>query len=360
MHVTLPNPPRQTQQASDYKTLCELEGEHPTNGNGKPHTVSQFDTVSHRGGSGTQDIQDTQLLIVPQVTQRHTAPAPPPVAEEEDGKPEDPQRAQRRETAEWYAQLIARPWSQFLDDAYTYIRKEFNTGFYDGSRQEWQSPVWKFAWLLRGHSEMGKYRDKPVKAVLLVEGVFASWSRYQKSAGKEPLFGFDADCDCWKEWWNEPMVDARSTFLDAWSKARFTPGQGPLQQAHAEARRMRLLLPDELLEIRPARGKGNRDETDYEFFISIAGHLQVIMGDRNIALPCRAIGELLSVSRMTVSRYRAWGIEDKFLVVAKAHKFRSRGRGDATEFRFDVSLCDVLSRKAQPGTQASFGKCECK
>jgi len=135
---------------------------------------------------------------------------------------------------------------------------------------------------------------------------------------------------------------------------RFMPGHGPLQQAVEAGRRLRLLISDELREFRPVEDSSQRDEHDYEFFISVAGHLQVIMGDRNILLPCREVSEQMKVSPRTVSRFQQWGVEDKFLVKVKEHSFRSKGGGSAAEFRFDVSRYSGLESRAQDGTSESF------
>jgi len=54
------------------------------------------------------------------------------------------------------------------------------------------------------------------------------------------------------------------------------------------------------------------------------------------------------------SRYRKWGQEDNYLNLVKPHRFRSKGAGDATEFRFNVALWRCLDEKAQRGTADSF------
>jgi hypothetical protein len=82
--------------------------------------------------------------------------------------------------------------------------------------------------------------------------------------------------------------------------------------------------------------------------------LQVIVGDKSFYLPCQKVSELLKVSKMTVSRYRRWAVEDTYLRIVEDAKFRSKGRSEATEFRFDVSRWSCLRTKAQDGSEASF------
>jgi hypothetical protein len=139
-----------------------------------------------------------------------------------------------------------------------------------------------------------------------------------------------------------------------WNKARFTPGHDPLQQAVEGVKRMRLLLPPDIADKRPLGEPAKRDEHDYEFFIGIAGHLQVIMGDRPIYLPCSSIGNVMGVSKVTISRYRRWAIEDGFLAIAKASRCRSKGGSEATEFRFNIHLWPWTRDKAQAGTSDSY------
>jgi hypothetical protein len=80
----------------------------------------------------------------------------------------------------------------------------------------------------------------------------------------------------------------------------------------------------------------------------------VIVGNQNITLPCENLAELMNVSAMTISRYRNWAVKDGYLRRVKEHKFSSRGQGNATEFRFDVSRWRCLDEKAQQGTASGF------
>jgi hypothetical protein len=190
------------------------------------------------------------------------------------------------------------------------------------------------------------------KALKEIEPYLMRWSKTVRQKGQLPRTGVFTG-DPWQEWFGIDKADARAQFMDVWKSMRFTPGQDPLTQATDANRRLRLLVNQTCAEQRPV-DEDHKSESDYEFFIGVAGHLQIIMGDRQILLPCRAVGDSMKVSAMTISRYRKWAAKDGFLVVTKEHRFRSKGTGDATEFRFNVGRWPALKEKAQRGSQASF------
>jgi hypothetical protein len=135
-------------------------------------------------------------------------------------------------------------------------------------------------------------------------------------------------------------------FLASWDKIRYLPGESPLDQAAERARREPLGLREDV-----ERSKG------YRSFVSLAGGLQVTAGDRNIQLPCREVGKLLGVEPKSVSRYRHWAVQDGYLREVKPHVYRGPGkRGEATEFRFDVSQFKGLAEAAQWETAEGFQK----
>lgn len=191
-------------------------------------------------------------------------------------------------------------------------------------------------------SQVNQYLKKPKGAFSIIDSHLREWTKGRRKDKSSPPYGFQSDP--WLEWFAVTKADALAEFIDIWLKSRFMPGHDPIEQAADAARRMRLLPTPDIMEIRPVGEKG--DETDYIFFLSVAGHLQVAMGDRSIMLPCDKLGALMRVSKMTISRYRRWAIEDKYLETTKAAKFRSKGRGDATEFRFAVERWSCLEEKA--------------
>jgi hypothetical protein len=152
--------------------------------------------------------------------------------------------------------------------------------------------------------------------------------------------------DDWERWLDVSREDAHAEFYGAWDQVRFLPGRMPLESALEYADRLPLELNAETREGRPE---------GYQRFISIAGWLQVGMGDRNILLPVEDLAEALGVQPMTVSRYRKWAEEDGFLKQVKGHVYKGKGRGGkATEFRFKVGRFPILREAAQEGTAESF------
>ncbi len=290
---------------------------------------------------------ETQRLKRPSETQeiqrdpaRRAADADslPPIEDPEDGYRRRI-REYRSDRAQWFGKVVKQPFDRFMVDAYHFWRER------SADEEEWKSVLFWFAWIIRGHTDMQRLLKSPAKAISKVETVMRGWTQSIKARREKPPYG--SSSDPWMDWFGVDRYDARAEFVDVWQKARFLPGHSPLQQAFDEARRMRLLLSEEMRTIRAAAPSSERDERDYEFFISLAGHLQVAVGDQPIKLPCDALAVTLGVSKMTISRYRRWAIADKFIAVVKEHTFRSKGRSDATEFRFDVRWYSALAEKAQ-------------
>ena len=133
---------------------------------------------------------------------------------------------------------------------------------------------------------------------------------------------------------------------------RYRPGSDPLHQAFVANQMLRLLVSPGTREKRPLEPPEKRSTQDYEFFVGLAGHLQVAMGLRNILLPCEAVAELMEIDKGTVSRYRRWAVEDGYLVIIKKHKYRPGGGGKATEFRIDPSIWEGLKNRITTGKPA--------
>src|SRR5262249_25123370 len=107
--------------------------------------------------------------------------------------------------------------------------------------------------------------------------------------------------------------------------------------------------------LQPSDDEAARRTDGYARFVSIAGWLQVGMGNCPIMLPVEKLAHILEVTPMTVSRYRQWGIEDGYLKEVKPHTFHGKAKGGkATEFVFDVSLFNCLKNTAEDGTEESF------
>jgi len=251
----------------------------------------------------------------------------------------DPVRVWRNGRSEWFAEVMRRPYSDFMLAAFKY-HGEMSTG------NAWRSELFHFVWFLRGHPEFTPLLRDHMAALRKVETTLKGWTQAARSQRKPMPHGDTKDH--WNNWFGVDTLNAQAEFADVWMKSRYLPGHSPLQQAVDANRRLRLILPDDVAAMRPLGEKSERSEGDYEFFIGIAGHLQLAVGDQDIKLPCENLSKLMGVSKMTVSRYRRWAVDDKFMLLMKAHRYNPRrGAGDATEFRFDLERWPDLRKKAE-------------
>jgi hypothetical protein len=201
---------------------------------------------------------------------------------------------------------------------------------------DWRSPLFEFVRVVKAHPDVRGLTA--AKAMRAVGAVFKSW------AGRKPAEQRKADD--WEFWLGEPRDDAQAEFLAVWDKVRFLPGDSPLEAAAAAAENTPLDLRQDVME---------RRSDGYPRFVALAGWLQVIAGNRNIMLPVANVGALLGVQPMTVSRYRAWAVEDRYLREMRPSKFYGEGQGGrAAEYRFDTSRFSVFEAKAQRGTAEAF------
>lgn len=217
-----------------------------------------------------------------------------------------------------FAWAYALPVGQFLVWAY---RNRYD---FEGETEEWQSPLFPFVRVVKGHPELIGLRSKT--ALEIVERTMRGWMGKAKG-------------DPWDGYFELEKEDAQVEFMACWEKVRFVPGWEPLNQAIERAKKMQLVPRNE--------------RTDgYQNFVSIAGWLQVTMGDRNIMLPCEKLGEHLGCTPMTISRYRQWAVQDGLLSLVKGHRFKAGGGGEATEFRFNTDLYKCLAETAEkPGRE---------
>jgi len=118
--------------------------------------------------------------------------------------------------------------------------------------------------------------------------------------------------------------DACVECVHLWDEILYPAGYGPLQMAWERAQVYRL-QPE------------NCRTPGYASFISLAGNLQKLRGPKPIWLPCLRVGELLDVSAMPVSRYRAWAVQDMQMRVLRPHTLKPYScRAEATEFHFNL------------------------
>lgn len=294
-----------------------------------------------KSGGGDEDIghpetQDTQ--------EPHRSPCSPKistVSADADSLSREMPQSQTTTPPEDFAhkacrELIALPFNNFLCQLYQQ-RDSLGETFEGGE-------LFHFIRYLRSHRDMARYADNPKGALDAFEKHLRGWTRTRVQQRQAPPFGHNGN-DCWQDWFGIDKNEARAAFLDSWEKVRYQPGQGPIEQAIDRARRTRLHPPKHVMDKRPPEDPG--DLKTYTFFLSVAGHLQVVMGDKTVFLPCRKFGTALGVTRTTISRWRRWAAEDGYLSVVSAHKFRADERSDSTGFRFAVERFDCLKERAQ-------------
>jgi hypothetical protein len=126
--------------------------------------------------------------------------------------------------------------------------------------------------------------------------------------------------DFWERCLEEDAADTEMAFDHAWRESRSIPGYDTLSLAIREAD----AVPD----------PGFTGPESYGRFLRVARTLNRLRDGETINLPCRKLAELFHCQAMTVSRYRRRALSEGYLEVVKEHKFRSAGKGDATEFLF--------------------------
>jgi hypothetical protein len=209
-----------------------------------------------------------------------------------------------------------------------------NTGYLAfGSSEHWHTPMFHFVRYLKLHPDFAKL--SAAEACRTMSEIMSRW-RVKQPTGP----------DLWAFWFQVARDDAHAEIFSAWDTVRYLPGCDPLQQAVERAKRMPLLPAPEHQAKRPAK---------YADFLSVAGWLQVTMGNRPIMLPVEKLDKILGVEPMTISRYRKWAIEDKYVKEVRPYEFHGKGKGGkATEFYFDVSRWKCLMEAAAKGTVESF------
>jgi hypothetical protein len=219
------------------------------------------------------------------------------------------------------------PFAEYLARAIDEWRRVLGEGLLPAWQAE-VSPLFHFCRLVKAHPDMEAVTAR--QALKRVEQVLRGW-RGGIPEGRKGMGD-------WEAWFGVAREDAQVEILDAWDKVRYLPGQTPLDNALRSARECPLVLRDE---------ETARRADGYPLFVSVAGWLQVAMGDRAIMLPVELLAKALGVKPMTVSRYRRWAVEDGYLHEVRPYEFRGKGKGGkATEFRFAVPLFPILRERA--------------
>lgn len=174
----------------------------------------------------------------------------------------------------------------------------------DSDLQNWQTPAWDFGRFAKAHPDL---IDLDENTALLVVKAAIGWRFWETH--------LDMDC-----------ADAEIAFDDIWVKCRAVPGYDPVTLAVRGAKES----ITETAESGPA---------GYQTFLEVAKRLHHQLGGEAFMLPCHKLAAMLGCKPMTISRYRQKAIREGFLRIEKEHSFRSRQKGEATEFSF----CDEVA-----------------
>ncbi len=244
-------------------------------------------------------------------------------------------------------EMMAMEWEQFLLAAYEENQSHL-ADVEDDDERRWQGEtrIFWFTHLVWSRPDLGPDAHQPARLFTKIEASLKRWSAECKRTKEEPPHGFTGDA--WEEWFGISRDEAKTEFLTLWAKFRHPVGQSPLEAALMLARRQSLGLSPEVCQRRGIETARDRPD-GYLLFVSLAGHLQTILGGQPIYLPQEVLAKLLRVSARTISSWRSWAVEDGYLVQVSAPGRRSPGR-----YRFDVSRWKVLEKKSPQGTGEGF------
>jgi hypothetical protein len=250
------------------------------------------------------------------------------------------------------------PLSEFLTWAAEHVKRVRCQKVEDDTATEWGSPVFEFVRLVKGHPATAKLAAE--RALKVVEPHLIGWSKVTAQQRKSAFYTDEFNPlgkDPWWDWFEQERADAVADFLHLWGRISFIPGQDPLLQAAERARQLRFLLPDAIGHARAASDPRQRDESDYGFFVSLAGHLQIVRREGYIMLPCHTVAPLMEVAPKTISRYCAWAVEDQILYLVK--KF-PRGVRRATMYLFRLERWPKVGDMLTQMKPAQYLACPCE
>lgn len=127
--------------------------------------------------------------------------------------------------------------------------------------------------------------------------------------------------------WINYLGASREEFLAAWCGVLYAPDEDPIGVARADA----LAFP-----LKPAA----KMTAKYVELLSLAGHLQRRLGDKDIALPQERISARLAISQQAVSLYLGRLERDGFIRKTKGF---DRAAKKASMYRFDMMRFDWSS-----------------
>ena len=119
------------------------------------------------------------------------------------------------------------------------------------------------------------------------------------------------------------LDDPSMEFIETWDSIKFPAHLSPL------------VLAFNLAIENPLSPVDGEKWTSAEFgrFISLAGWLQVVVGDEDIFLPVEQVGKYLKLSAMCISRHRSYAQKKGFLTLTEEHIPHSKASRFRSSFR---------------------------
>jgi hypothetical protein len=130
----------------------------------------------------------------------------------------------------------------------------------------------------------------------------------------------------------EELQGERQDFVDIWLQMRYPPGSDPLTVAAEEAKEKPFIpMPP--------------TSTLFAQVVSIAGNLQMRVGDKDIVLPQERMASVLGVSQMSISRNLALARKRGFLRIVQGC---DHSKKRAAKYRFNLDVFSGNGREKQP------------
>ncbi|MFB3815549.1 MAG: hypothetical protein ACE14L_15705 [Terriglobales bacterium] len=218
-----------------------------------------------------------------------------------------PSSTSKNVTEVFYAELAAGtptslPLATFIMAAARYNRKQHET------ETAFRTALFDFVRLVKGHPE--------VASLNAVDATNAFGRMLSDLSNRNVL-------DAWAHFFDY-SDDPRVEFWDTWAKVRVPLGFDVVRRACANAQELPLVPASNLSD-------------SYARFISVVGHLQRELLDRNILVPCKTFAGVLNLGTITISRYRSAAVAFHLLTKVKDGRYTER---EADEFRFHCELFD--------------------
>ena len=178
-----------------------------------------------------------------------------------------------------------------------------------GTGRPYLSPLFLLVHSIRWHPQVKD--STPAEAMAATEAVLTTWAARDGAAP-----------DPWLDLFGLPRPEAEIEFDYCWAEARFPPGHDPLPAALARA------------DAEPVHFPTESQRAVHQRVLNVAHQLQADRPGADIALCQEALGKLLGVGKMAVSRCIAVAAREGYLIPRTKHQWRPEGGGRCRRYRF--------------------------